>query len=153
MRQQTFSDLEYARRREKTRREQFLDAMNDMIPWEEWLGWIRPYYYKGRRGRKPKDPEAMLRMYMLRCWFSLSDTGTEEAVSDSYAMRSFLGINFLEEQTPDATTLRRFRHLLEKNGSDLRIEEDMERLLSANRRVFTPGSVVDAKLVRTTRKK
>ena len=29
----------------------------------------------------------MLRMYLLQCWFSLSDEGAEDAIYDSYAMR------------------------------------------------------------------
>ncbi len=150
MKQQTFSDLEYANRREKTRRESFLDTMNGLIPWEEWLDFIRPYYYSGRKGRKPKDPEAMLRMYLLQKWFSLSDTGTEEAVSDSYAMRSFLGINFMEEQTPDATTLRRFRHFMKKYGLEEKIEEELSGILAEHRASIKPGSIVNPRIIRRT---
>ena len=50
-------------------------------------------------------------MYLLQIWFNLSDEGLEDAIYDSYAMRNFVGINFLEEQSPDATTLLKFRHL------------------------------------------
>ena len=57
----------------------------------------------------------MLRMYLLQCWFSLSDEGVEDAICDSYAFRKFMGINFMEEQVPDATTLLHFRHLLEES--------------------------------------
>ena len=55
-------------------------------------------------------------MYLLQLWFNLSDEGTEDAIYDSYAMRKFVGINFLEEDAPDATTLLKFRRLLEQNG-------------------------------------
>ena len=34
-------------------------------------------------------------MYLLQCWFNLSDEGVEDAIYDSYAMRKFMGINFL----------------------------------------------------------
>ena len=57
----------------------------------------------------------MLRMYLLQSWFNLSDEGIEDAVYDSYAFRKFMGIDFNNEQVPDATTLLKFRHLLEKN--------------------------------------
>ena len=43
-------------------------------------------------------------MYLLQCWFSLSDEGVEDAIYDSYAMRKFMGINFFEQDVPDATT-------------------------------------------------
>lgn len=115
MRQQTFTDVEYGGRKRKTRREEFLQVMNDIIPWAEWIALIRPYYPKGKRGRPPKAIETMLRMYLLQVWFNLSDEGVEDAIYDSYAMRTFMGINFCEEQAPDATTLLHFRHLLEEN--------------------------------------
>jgi IS5 family transposase len=57
----------------------------------------------------------MLRMYLLQCWFALSDEGIEDAIYDSYALRYFMKIDFLKEQVPDATTLLNFRHLLEKH--------------------------------------
>jgi len=34
MKQQTFSDIEYMNRRKKTKREEFLEAMDKIIPWE-----------------------------------------------------------------------------------------------------------------------
>lgn len=33
MKQQTFTDIEYNQRKKKTRREEFLDAMDTIIPW------------------------------------------------------------------------------------------------------------------------
>ncbi len=39
----------------------------------------------------------------------------EEALYDSVAMRSFVGIDLGKEPVPDETTVMRFRHLLEKN--------------------------------------
>ena len=59
--------------------------------------------------------EKMLRMYLLQVWFNLSDEGVEDTIFHSYAFRKFMGINFNEEQVPDATTLLKFRHLLEEN--------------------------------------
>ena len=35
MSQMTFSDYEYSLRKRKTKREEFLDIMNEIIPWEE----------------------------------------------------------------------------------------------------------------------
>ena len=72
MRQQTFTDIEYSGRKRKTKREEFLQVMNDIIPWAEWIALIRPYYPKGKRGRPPKGIETMLRMYLLQVWFNLS---------------------------------------------------------------------------------
>ena len=43
MKQQTLSDMEYNCRKKKTKREEFLAVMDEIIPWEEWVSVIRPY--------------------------------------------------------------------------------------------------------------
>ena len=83
MKQHTFSDLEYASRRRQTKRENFLNSMNEIIPWSQWVEMVRPHYPKGDRGRKPLEIETMLRMYLLQNWFNLSDEGIEDAIYDS----------------------------------------------------------------------
>ena len=62
----TFSDYAYSLRKRKTKREEFLDIMNEIIPWEEWVEFVRPYYPNGKRGRPTKGIEKMLRMYLLQ---------------------------------------------------------------------------------------
>ena len=114
--QMNFTDYEYSLRKRKTKREEFLEIMDEIIPWDEWVGVIEPYYPKGKRGRPPMGIEKMLRMYLLQIWCNLSDPATEDAIYDSYAMRKFTGINFMTEAVPDETTLCKFRHLLETNG-------------------------------------
>lgn len=147
MKQQTFSDFEYSNRRRKTKREEFLDSMNEIIPWDHWVEIIRPYYYNNKRGRRPRDLEMMLRMYLMQNWFNLSDEAMEEAIYDSYAMRNFLGINFLEEQVPDATTLLHFRHLLEKHKLGEKIFEDVLERLEKAGLIMHGGSIVDATII------
>lgn len=44
MDQPTFSDLEYLGKKRKTRREQFLERMDDLIPWQSLEERIRPFY-------------------------------------------------------------------------------------------------------------
>ena len=97
MKQETFTDIEYSFRKKKTKREEFLEIMDEIIPWGEWVGVIEPYYPKGKRGRPPMGIEKMLRMYLLQIWFNLSDSATEDAIYDSYAMRKFTGIDFMTQ--------------------------------------------------------
>ena len=73
MKQGMFTDIEYSGRKKKTRREEFLEIMVEIIPWDEWVSVIEPYYPKGKRGRPPMGIEKMLRMYLLQIWFNLSD--------------------------------------------------------------------------------
>ena len=38
MKQKTFTDIEYSFRMKKTKREDFLEIMDEIIPWDEWVG-------------------------------------------------------------------------------------------------------------------
>lgn len=60
MKQESFSDMEYSMRKKKTKREEFLEIMDENIPWDEWVSLIVPHYPAGKRGRPPIEIEAML---------------------------------------------------------------------------------------------
>ena len=102
---------------------------------------------KGEHGRPVRGIETMLRMYLMQTWFNLSDEGTEDAIYDSYAMRSFLGINFMTEQVPDATTLLKFRHLLEKHNIGEKIFTDIRNRLEESGLLMHGGTIVDATII------
>lgn len=145
--QMTLGDIEYASRKKITRREEFLQAMDAIIPWADWIEMIRPHYPSGRRGRPVRGIETMLRMYLLQVWFNLSDVGVEDAIYDSYAMRTFMKLNFLSEQVPDATTLLKFRHLLEKHKIGEQIFEDLKLRLDKAGLLMHGGTIVDATII------
>ena len=145
--QQGFADIEYSNRKRKTKRDEFLETMDHVIVWEEWTEIIMPYYPTGKRGRPPRGAEAMLRMYLLQNWFNLSDEGVEDAIYDSYSFRKFMGINFMDEQAPDATTLCNFRKLLDENGITKMFSENVKTFLDKHGKLMHGGSIVDATLV------
>ena len=87
MEQLSFTDAEFSNRRKATKRELFLQEMESIIPFDEWVSIIEPYYYSNMKGCKPIAIETMLRMYLLQNWFNLSDEGIEDAIYDSYAMK------------------------------------------------------------------
>ena len=148
--QPSFTDIEYGNRRRVSRREQFLETMNATIPWAIWVGLIEPHYYSagpGKRGRKAKPIETMLRMYLLQVWFSLSDEGVEEAIYDSYAMRRFMGLDFGVEQVPDATTLLHFRHLLEEHQLGEKLLESQNQIFTEQGWIMRGGSIIDATII------
>ena len=124
-----------------------MQAMDDTIPWDRWVGLIEPFYYDGKKGRKPKPLETMLRMYLLQVWFSLSDEGAEDAVYDSYAMRKFMGLDFAVEQVPDATTLLGFRHLMEEHDLGKKLFEAQNEIFEEQGWIMRGGSIVDATLI------
>ena len=147
MNQMTFSDVENSRRKKVTQKEKFLREMDAIIPWGEWVAKIAPHYPAGKRGRPPRGIEVMLRMYLLQIWFSLSDEGLEDAIYDIYAFQRFLGINFMEEQVPDATTLLKFRHLLEKHNICEALFKDIVERLDAAGLMMRGGTIVDATII------
>jgi len=143
-RQTTLSDMEYGNRRKKTRRETFLETMDAIVPWGQLCELIEPHYYRNKTGRPAIGIETMLRMYLLQIWFSLSDELTEEGIYDSRAMHDFMRINFLTQQAPDATTLMKFRHLLESMGLQERIKAEILSLLESHGLIMHGGTIVDA---------
>ena len=147
MKQETFTDMEYSFRRKKTRREEFLESMDEIIPWDEWVSVIEPYYPPGKRGRPPIGIEKMLRMYLLQIWFNLSDPATEDAIYDSYAMRKFTEIDFMTEAVPDETTLCKFRHLLEKNDLNKLFFDAINRVMVQTGHMMKGGTIVDATII------
>lgn len=152
--QMNFTDMEYSQRRHKTKKELFLERMETVVPWVTWVELVRPYYPDGKRGRRPQDIERMLRMLLLQTWFNLSDEGIEDALYDSYAMKQFVGINFdAGEQVPDATTLCKFRKLLNDNGLQMQMFRQLEALLKEQKLMVQGGSIVDATIIEASSSK
>lgn len=146
--QMNFTDIEYTARRKPTKREIFLEQMNALIPWEDCVSMIEPYYPSGSRGRPPRAIEQMLRMILLQTWFNLSDEGIEDAIYDSYAMKDFMGIDFGSgEQVPDATTLCKFRKLLNQHGLQKKFFDLVQRILRESGKQVTGGAIIDATII------
>jgi transposase-like protein DUF772 len=68
----------------KSKREQFLDEMEQVVPWGEFQALVEPYYPKGENGRPPVGLAIMLRVYFLQQWFNLSDPGAQEALPPGF---------------------------------------------------------------------
>ena len=129
-----------------TKREKFLNMMNEIVPWEEWEATIRPYYPKGERGRPPIGIATMLRVYLVQVWFNMSDEATEDALYDSNAIRKFVGLNS-DERAPDATTLLKFRHLLEENDLCEKLFQSIKKMLDDKGCIMHGGTIVDATII------
>ena len=86
----------------RTKKKEFLDQIERIIPWDKWLELILPCYYKGERGNKPYDLERMLRIYLIQNLYNLSDMATVAEVIDSRAFSEFCGVES-SNQVPEAT--------------------------------------------------
>lgn len=145
--QMSFSQAEHAGKKKKTRREQFLEEMEQVVPWARLVAVVEPYYPSGKRGRPPIGLERMLRIYFLQQWYSLADEALEDAIYDSQAMRTFAGIDLGCGSVPDATTLLQFRHLLERHELTKRIFEEVDALLAQRKLTLREGTIVDATMI------
>ncbi len=148
MRQQTFAEVGFEKHRKPTRREQFLDDMERVVPWAALCALIDPFYPKPPgAGRRPVGLDRMLRIHFLQHWFNLSDPAAEEALYDSRAMRRFVGIDLGREPVPDETTICKFRHLLEAHDLGARLFELIgDHLEEAGLKIRT-GTIVDATII------
>jgi len=137
----------FERYSKKTRRELFLEEMEQVVPWKKLCGLIEPHYPKAGQGRHPVGVERMLRIYFLQQWFNLSDPGVEEALYDSAVMRRFAGIDLGREPVPDETTVCKFRHLLEQHHLGGEMLETVNLHLQSQGIRITRGTIVDATLI------
>jgi len=145
--QLSFSTVEYGFKRKQTKREKFLQTMEEVVPWVELCDLIEPFYPKGIRGRPPIPLEIMLRVYFVQNWFGLSDEGVEEGIIDSMALRHFCRCHTGADKVPDATTLLKFRHLLEAHELTAGILQQVNQWLSGKGLMMKEGTLMDATLI------
>ena len=131
----------------KTRRAQFLEEMEQVVPWKKLCALIEPFYPKPGNGRRPVGVERMLRIYFLQQWFNLADPAVEDALNDSPVMREFVGIDLGQEPVPDETTVCKFRHLLEEHELGGEMLETVNLHLQRKGIRITKGTIVDATII------
>jgi IS5 family transposase len=131
----------------RTRRREFLDEMDRVVPWSDLVAQIAPFMPEGKRGRPPFPVESLLRIHFMQQWFTLSDPAMEEALHDMPLFRDFAGLGGWDDRLPDESTILRFRHVLEKNKLAERILATVNLLLGAKGLMLRSGTVVDATLI------
>jgi len=146
--QASFSELEYEAKKKQTRRDRFLSEIEAVTPWASLIATItRHYPVNDGRGRPTIGLERMLRMYVAQQCFGLSDEGIEDALYDSQAIRRFVGIDLGRDSAPDATTLLKFRHLLETHQLTAAIFSTINAHLAEQGLFMRAGTIVDATLI------
>src|SRR5277367_1551682 len=131
----------------KSKRELFLDHMEQVVPWSELLVLVEPVYPKAGNGRRPVGLAIMLRTYFLQQWFGLSDPGMEEAFYESAVLQRFAGVDLGVAAAPDETTILRFRHLLEQHDLCGEMLMEVNRYLETKGIRISTGTIVDATII------
>ena len=131
----------------KTRKREFLEEMNRVVPWPVLVSIVEPHSPKAKTGRPPFAIETMLRIHYLQQWFGLSDPAMEEALHDVPLYREFAQIGAGLVRLPDETTILRFRHLLERHDLAVDMLRVVNDLLQAKGLMLRSGTAVDATLI------
>jgi len=147
LKQQSFSSLEQAHKKKRTKREVFLGEMQAVVPWARLETLIAPHYTRPRKGRPQMPLSVMLRIYFLQQWYGLSDPGAEEALYDIHSMRDFVGLELGHDAIPDETTILNFRHLLEAHNLTEALFGAVSGYLEERSLLVRGGTIMDATLI------
>jgi transposase, IS5 family len=148
VRQQTLAmQTGFERYGRKSKREEFLDEMERVVPWAELQALIERHYPRGENGRPPVGLSIMLRVYFLQQWFNLSDPGAEEALYESPVLRRFAGVDLGRAPAPDETTILQFRHLLERHDLCGAMLHAVNAYLESRGIRISRGTIVDATII------
>ena len=132
----------------RTRKQVFLEETLAVVPGADLVTRTVPFAPAGTTALPPY-PVLLLLVHFLQQWVALSDDEAEDALHDFPVYRAFAGIDPGTTGIPDATTILRFRHLLERHDLAIASLQEVNALLEARGQVVRPGTQVDAKLARS----
>lgn len=147
MKQMNFASTGFDRSSKRTRKREFPDEMNLVVPWAELVALIAPHAPAAKTGRPPFPVETMLRIHFLQQWFNLSDPAMEEALYEVPLFQQFARLDLGSSRLPDESTILRFRHLLEEHQLSQQILATVNATLQAKGLLLKSGTVVDATLI------
>lgn len=126
-------------------RNERLERIDEVVDWQR-LGRLVSGVYSAREGRPSYPPVMMVKVLLLQQWYNLTDPQMEEALRDRISFRRFVGLG-LQDDTPDHSTLSRFRSTLEKMGLSERLFEELGNQLEEMGLLLKAGTLMDATLV------
>ena len=147
MKQISLSTTGFELAHKKTRKREFLEEMNLVVPWAELVSLIEPHAPKGKTGRPPFALSTMLRIHFMQQWFGFSDPAMEESLHDVPLYREFAELDAGVSRLPDESTILRFRHLLEKHELSAPLLATINATLAQRGLLLKAGTVVDATLI------
>ena len=127
-----------------------LERIDDAVDWGR-LAQLVAGVYAASEGRPSYPPLMMVKVLLLEQWYNLSDPQMEEALGDRISFRRFVGLG-LQDDTPDHSTISRFRGMLTKRAVEGLMEE-LNRQLEEKGLMVKAGTLMDATLVESQGKR
>ena len=122
-----------------------LERINDAVDWGRFNRLVEGVY-SASEGRPSYPPLTMVKVLLLEQWYNLSDPQMEEALGDRISFRRFVGLG-LQDDTPDHSTISRFRGILTEKKLVERLMKELSRQLEERGMVVKGGTLMDATLV------
>lgn len=119
-------------------------AQIDWRPFETLLSPI----HASARGEASYPPLTMFKVLLLQRWYDLSDPAMEEALYDRLSFRRFAGLA-LEDETPDHSTIFRFREQVTQRKLMAPLLFELGRQLDAAGAILKQGTLVDATIIQS----
>lgn len=119
--------------------------MDHLIPWNDLLEFIIPYFpeYSGKKEAQQLKP--MLRTFFIQQWFNLSATDMEEAFLDIPLYREFAFGN-PKAAAPEASLIEHFEEHLGKYFLDVQILAKVKNALAQQGTKLQLGHLINATL-------
>jgi transposase, IS5 family len=139
--QLSFLDAAVARRGRRNGR---LEAFAAALDWSSFERLLRSL--RSDRGAPGYSPLTMFKVLLLQRMYNLSDPLMEERLGDTVSWLAFVGLG-LEDDTPDHSTISRFRSALADNGLLDALFDELQRQLDAKGLILRQGTLIDASLI------
>lgn len=121
-----------------------INRLVDWAPFERQLSSI----HSAEKGEAAYPPLMMFKVVLLQRWYGLSDPQMEDALFDRMSFLSFVGLS-AEDQTPDHSTIWRFRDKLAQDGLIEPLFGELSRQLEASGVTIKQGTLIDASIVQS----
>lgn len=123
----------------------FLQEIDATFDWGLIEDMLLPIHGSAK-GAPGYPPLAMFKIILLQQWYTLSDPAAEDAVRDRLSFRRFCGIP-LDRETPDHSSIWRFRQTIDKLGLSAALLSEVNRQLGVRGLIVKRGTLVDATLI------
>lgn len=131
--------------RRRGRRRDVLREIARLVDWEPFAGLLAPIHCAAK-GEAAYPPLMMFKVVLLQRWYGLSDPQIEEALFDRMSFLSFVGLS-AEDETPDHTTIWRFRQKLAEGGLIDKLFAELGRQLESRGVTIRQGTLIDASII------